>query len=284
MKLLALLVLSGCVLDRTGQSATEAYRREMAIQVTRTKSLQTNMDEAMVRVQQLEDVTRARGQEEILRLETLDQLRIEVSNLRGEMEVFRYEAGLITDQSGRFLDDAEYRLAYLEVRAQALEKAMGLEPPDPPEKPEPELVENPDTVTPENPENPDPLETTEELTPEALFELGKKHLDADNTQAARAVFERFLRDNPNHERVPEASYRIAETKFREGDYQPAILAYQEIIDKFGTTSWAPWAMLRQGESFLALGQKDNAQLFFEEVLRLYPRSTAAKEAKSLKGR
>ena len=39
LPILLLLLAGGCVLDRTGRSATEAWRREMAIQATRTERL-----------------------------------------------------------------------------------------------------------------------------------------------------------------------------------------------------------------------------------------------------
>ena len=43
-------------------------------------------------------------------------------------------------------------------------------------------------------------------------------------------------------------------------------------------------MLRQGECFEGLGQRDNASLFYDDVIRLFPRSKAAREAKALKSR
>jgi TolA-binding protein len=38
-------------------------------------------------------------------------------------------------------------------------------------------------------------------------------------------------------------------------------------------------MLRQGECFDAQGQKENARLFYEDVVRLYPKTKAADDAK-----
>ena len=39
------------------------------------------------------------------------------------------------------------------------------------------------------------------------------------------------------------------------------------------------AMLRQGECFEAQDQPENARLFYEDVVRLWPKSKAAKEAR-----
>ena len=40
-------------------------------------------------------------------------------------------------------------------------------------------------------------------------------------------------------------------------------------------------MLRQGECFAAMGQNDNAKLFYEEVIRQHPKSDATKQARAL---
>ena len=55
---------------------------------------------------------------------------------------------------------------------------------------------------------------------------------------------------------------------------------------FSTSSstWAPWSMLRQGECFESMGKKDEAKLFWQDVVRKYPKSKAAKEAKGRLGK
>ncbi|MEY3210155.1 MAG: hypothetical protein RIT28_636 [Pseudomonadota bacterium] len=42
-------------------------------------------------------------------------------------------------------------------------------------------------------------------------------------------------------------------------------------------------MVRQGECFKAMGNNDAAKLFWEDVVAKYPKSKAAKEAKTLLG-
>jgi TolA-binding protein len=84
--------------------------------------------------------------------------------------------------------------------------------------------------------------------------------------------------------VPEALYRIAESYQNEAALPEAVAAFQAVIDQFGESTWAPWSMLRQGECFATLGKKSEARLFWEDVIRKYPKSKAAKEAKTLLGR
>ncbi len=290
LPLAGLLLLGGCVLDRTGLSASEAWHREMAIQTTRTERLSSALDDVSLRVQQLEDVTRARGQEEIYRMETVDQLRDEVARIRGDLEVLQHENAQASDRSGRFLEDAEFRFGYVDTRLKALEAALGLQPPatvagsTPPPGPEAPAgatavaagegsAEPPPEAVPPPPA---------EATPEALLTLGEEHTTAKRWKAARTVYQRFVDLFPSHPKIDEGHYRLAETWYGEGQYQNAILAYQVVLDGWADSPWASWSMLRQGQCFAALGQKENATLFFEDVIRLYPKSKAAKEARTLK--
>ena len=66
---------------------------------------------------------------------------------------------------------------------------------------------------------------------------------------------------------------------KSGDQQQAVLYFQEVIDQFKGSPFAPWAMLRQGECFAEQGQTDDAKVFFGEVIRIYPKSRAAKAAR-----
>ena len=74
LPLVALGLTTGCVLDRTGQSATEVYRREVALQSARVANIEKQFDGVDSRVAQIEELNRTRGQDEILKLETLEEV------------------------------------------------------------------------------------------------------------------------------------------------------------------------------------------------------------------
>ncbi len=282
-----------CVLDRTGQSASESWHREMLLQRTRTDNLEVQFADVEARIDQLEELTRARGQEEIMRMETLDQVRTEVANIRGEVEVLSHNVNQELDQGQARGDDAAFRLAWLEARADQLEASLGLEPP-----PAPEIVtdEGGDTgsaggddtgttgdteqATDEGGEGSgDGTATPAVDDPDAAMKLAEEHLQAGRAKAADAVLARFIETWPDNARIAEARYRYAEAAFNAGQYQAAVLRFQEVIDRHKDSPWAPWAMLRQGECFDKQGQGDNARLFYEDVVRIWPKSKAAKEAR-----
>lgn len=284
--------LGGCVLDRTGQSATAGIQRELAVHNARIQNVEAGFDSLDARVAQLEELTRNRGQEEILRMETLEQVRQEVARLRGDLEVLQHESDQLSLDAFARSEDATFRLVWLETRAAQLEKAMGIQPPPPPSTEELAAARGEDEETPaeggdtaasdggegtgEGEEVPD--EGADLTDPDALISLAEEHLAAGRDKAAIAVLNRFLEQHPDHGRAAEALYRRAEAYFNGGAHQSAVIRFQEVIDRHKDSAWASWAMLRQGECFDAQGQPDNARLFYEDVVRMWPKSKAAKEA------
>jgi len=129
----------------------------------------------------------------------------------------------------------------------------------------------------------DPV-TTPTLDPMTLLDNAKAQLKEGNYTGAETMLSRFLDLHPNHSRADEATYRRAEAAMKAENFEQAVLRYQEVIDQFKGSTFAPWAMFRQGECFDAQGQGDNARVFYGEVLRIYPKSRAAKAARKSLGR
>ncbi|MDP2309264.1 MAG: tetratricopeptide repeat protein [Pseudomonadota bacterium] len=283
-------LLLACVIDRTGQSATDQMHRELADHGRRVRELEVVSEDMSRRVGQMEEVTRARGQEEILKMETMEQLRQEVARIRGDFEVLQHDYGTYEQAGVGFQQDSDYRMSYVESRVGELEKSLGVKSPPPPTRdPSTGAVTGTDPGGPAaaDPGTPDPGTPTPEAqvpvtgTPEELFALIGKNLEEGNGGVARAVAKRFIQDNPKSDRVAEAYYRIAESWQNEADYKTAAAAFQLVSDKYSQSTWAPWSVLRVGECFAALGDKENARLFWSDVVQRFPKSKAAKEAKTL---
>jgi TolA-binding protein len=290
-------VMLGCIMDRTGQSASERMRLELTDHGGRLTNIEAQFIQVEARVNQLEDLTRTRGQANIMKMESLDELRTELSRIRGEVEVLSHQVG----EGGKDLqartDDAAYRVEWLESRATQLENALGLQPPAAPAitpQPGPEEAEgwsgssegstDAGTAEPKEPgaQTPAvvaPTEAGSTPDPDKMVDGAKGLLDAGNTGGAEQLLERFIQLHPEHTRVGEARYRRATAAQKAGNHQQAVLRYQEVIDKHKMSAWASWAMFKQGECFALQGQQGNARVFFNEVLRIFPGTPAAAEAK-----
>jgi TolA-binding protein len=270
------LLQTGCVLDRTGQSVTSAAQREMAIQASRTAEAQRLSTDLERRVGDMEEVLRYRGRQEAEKLENLGQVTGEIRRLRGELEILQHASQQEGSAGSVFREDAAHRLAWTEGRLEALEAALGMAPPPMP------------VVEQGSEEAAAPLaeEEASETVPAGtdLFELGKSHLEEGRAPAARAVLARFLQESGDDARVGEARLRLAETWFAEGLYQQAILKLEDVVQADAGSEWAAWAMVRQGECFQEMDRREEAELFWEDVLARHPDTEAANGARKLLNR
>lgn len=284
--LLALL-LAGCPLQN--KAATDAYARQVMTATTRVASLEAELAESQARLAQLEESMRAQGAETVTRLETIEEVNVEVSRIRGQMEVFGFELAEIQRTLDELTLDHERRFLHAERRLGQVETFLGVEPPPPPTDEELGIVAvdpegategEPGDVEPEPEPTPEQVEAMEmPVTLEGKLELAAEHMKEGRNAVARAILLKSAKEHPGEEGIDEVHYRIAETYFNEEAWSKAISEFNVVIEGWPRSDWASWAMLAQGDAFRRWGQPDNARLFYEEVVRVYPRSDAAKEAK-----
>ena len=115
-------------------------------------------------------------------------------------------------------------------------------------------------------------------TEEELYNRAKLFFDQGNMLQSRRGFEELIQRYPTSSNADNAQFWIGETFFREKAYEKSILEYQKVIEKYPKGNKVPSALLKQGHAFLALGDKVNSRLIFEELIRKYPQSAEAKAA------
>lgn len=95
---------------------------------------------------------------------------------------------------------------------------------------------------------------------------------------ARLGFQEFLRVAPRDRRAADAQFYIAETYSREPDQ--AIPEFIRVVEQYPTSARAPAALMRIGALELARGNRTEARARFNQVVRAYPRSPEAEEARA----
>jgi tol-pal system protein YbgF len=95
---------------------------------------------------------------------------------------------------------------------------------------------------------------------------------------ARELYEQYVTQYPTDPTAAEAHFRLGELAFAERRYRDAILEYGRVAKDFPRFDKAPDALLRTGESMLALGLKDEAASVLSEIPRRYPGTPAAARA------
>src|SRR5574341_2509159 len=78
---------------------------------------------------------------------------------------------------------------------------------------------------------------------------------------------------------PDDLYRTAESYYREGKFEEAVLEFQRFIDTYPQDSRVPPSYLKQGLSLIKLGRQEEAKFFLETLVDKFPESEEAKIAK-----
>jgi tol-pal system protein YbgF len=120
----------------------------------------------------------------------------------------------------------------------------------------------------------------------SLLDKVKKYEDAYTNfkekkyKEARTKFESFLKAYPQDDLSDNAQFWIAETYYWEKDYENAILSYEIVLKKYKDSQKTPNAFLKQGLSFIELGDKKTGKIILEQVKERYPDTREAELAKT----
>jgi tol-pal system protein YbgF len=99
-------------------------------------------------------------------------------------------------------------------------------------------------------------------------------------ERARDAFQNFLKQYPNTEYSDNAQFWIAECYYFEKKYENAILEYEKVAKNYPEGDKVPHALLKQGISFLNLGDKASAKLILQKIIKEYPNTNQARTAKA----
>lgn len=283
LQLLALVGLlvggSGCWAAQNGAASAE-YARQVSTASLRVAQLEAELARSLQRIEQLEEVIRMQGQTEASRLENIDQVVAEVTRLRGDVEVQRFELLAANEAGEKAGIDRERRLIHGERRLHQIESFLGIKPPPPPTDAELGVASTgePGDAEPTAEAAVEP----EELPPTAAGKLDRavEHMQAGRQGVARSILQKAIADHPRAQELDEVRYRYAETFLNEEKWRPAILEFKKVIDSHADSPWACWAYYRQGEAMEQISGIQDARVFYSGATQGQCRnSDAAKAAK-----
>ena len=108
-----------------------------------------------------------------------------------------------------------------------------------------------------------------------FYTLALNQYQDGNLETARAGFEEFLVENPNHDLAPDAQYYIARTWEEAGDAARALSEYQRVTELYPDSNRAPAALLQRGKIEAARGNTAIARRLFTQIETGYPNSPEA---------
>lgn len=223
------------------------------------------------RLAQVETTMRDQGLDRAAGRQTAEAVAADVARLRGTVEELQFTVQSLRADFDLWQLDQERRTLHAEARLGQLERLLGATPPPPPRVDGTEPVGPVSEVAPGAP-------APAAGTFEERLALAEARMKEGQQAAARAILEGLSASDPSHARTAEVLYRTAETWYNEGRWRDAARAFQVVTDKHAKTSWAPWSMLRIGECFDGMGRPGDARTFYQEVVRNFAGSEAAREA------
>lgn len=116
--------------------------------------------------------------------------------------------------------------------------------------------------------------------PKEFLKLAAEKAKGGEPDVARKLYTEFLKKFPRDESVGEAHFALGELFFGEQKCREALYEFGKVIQDYAKTKSAPVSYLRSSDCFKQLKMNDEARLALEELVKSFPKSDAAKTAKT----
>lgn len=270
MKLTPVLLISAVVLCAgcASQGSLDATRNDVDAVKTRLFTLEKNLGGVQ-----------SESRDEILAIEknfqtelgavrklsadiqaTIDSTKTEMQSMNGRVDDMGTNLKKPTEDLARYREDADKRIIALEDRIIRIQSTL-----DDLTKKVTELAQIKEVAP----------------TPDSTYMKGLDTFKAGDMPAARDIFTKFLERYPQHDLAANAQYWIGETYYSEKNYEPAILAFQEVIKVYPLKDKVPAAMLKQALAFKAINDTKSAKYVLKKLGEGFPKSEEAIKAKEL---
>jgi len=241
------------------------FKGELKVEIEGVRKEIAKTNEAIPRLRG----NQAEGRAEITEIrERLQQLRGMIDGLRKDFTT----ASLKTTKR----DDEEKilreKLDILTFKINFIENFLGIGKKDEPESP----AEKGREQAPAAKDAGGVVKTDKESLYAAAYGLFKE----GKYEKARESFEKFLLQYPNTEFSDNAQFWVGECYYFEKKYEKAIVEYDKVTRNFPEGNKVPYALLKQGLSFLNLGDKASAKLLLQQVAKDFPNTSQARIARA----
>lgn len=208
---------------------------------------------------------------------TLDGVQRDLAATRGKV------------QETRYAERAQSRVDTLEARVTALEQgrppvsSAPAEPTSPEERPTPLAAATPvpdrQAVGGRPIPPPPPLNREESEQGPEPYRAAVALVQKRDYNTAIQQLRDFVRRNPESPLAGNAHYWIGESYLQLGDYQQAFRNFNEVLENRGKNDRAPSALFGVGIGFLQMGNVAEARLAFQQLMKDYPASPEAGQAR-----
>ncbi|MEO7725837.1 MAG: tol-pal system protein YbgF, partial [Burkholderiales bacterium] len=111
------------------------------------------------------------------------------------------------------------------------------------------------------------------------YEAAQGHRRVGNYQGAIVAFQNFIKQHPKSNLAPRAQYWIGDSYFNLRDFKLAIGSQQALLKTYPDSPTVPDAMLNIASSQIEMGESAIGRKTLEELVARFPISEAAEKAK-----
>jgi tol-pal system protein YbgF len=115
-------------------------------------------------------------------------------------------------------------------------------------------------------------------TADILYSNGLRDINGKHYDLATQEFQDYLKYYGDTDLASNAQFYLGEIAFIQGQYQPALDAYNKVIENYPKSFKTASAMMRKGFCLAELGQKAAAIRQLRSVVRQYPGTDEAKRS------
>ena len=192
-------------------------------------------------------------------MQTFEELAVEVSQMRGELEQQGHEIAKIKKQQSELYLDTDRRLRMLETVSQTQTGSVV------------------DGANPDNRSTTTSAATTvneEQLAYQTAFDTLKE----GRYKKAKVELQAFLRRYPDSNYAANAQYWLGEAYYVTRDFDQSIIQFEGVISNYPGSSKIADSMLKLGYTHYEKKQYDKAKTVLSELQQRYPQASAARLA------
>jgi tol-pal system protein YbgF len=233
------------ILELEGKQTTDHDAQQKAIgDLTRT---QQSLDR---RVQSLEALINGKG---LLDMQNqLEQIRQDVAQLKGDLEVVNHQLEDMRTKQGAQLTDLDTRVRSLETLAQQVTSQVG-------------------GASAAQASNGGDAKSGDVSQQEMkAFSDAESLNQAGKYKEAFNAYDTFLKSYSGSKLVPDALYGMGYTQFALKSYKSSAATQQKFLDNYASHPLAPNAMLNLANSQIQLGQIPAAKKTLKDLISAYP--------------
>ena len=194
----------------------------------------------------------------------LTDMRDSLNQLRGQVETLKNELATNTKKQEQYFDNILLKISFIENFLEIGGKDISSENSD-----KKKIAADTSAKNPANAQDKD-----------RAYSAAYQTFKEGNYSKARTDFQNFLATYPGSEYSDNAQFWIGECYFFEKKYEQAILEYEKVVKNYPGGSRVAYALLKQGLSFLNLGDKTSSRLLLQQVIKDYPNTNQARIARA----